>query len=178
MGWLGDNSGACCVGCRGGAGRLMRGNSSPGDLGGKGKQSYQVGQRHIPGGRGCLSDRNGYWVWQSPAPWVAEQTSDAVFPEPGWVAGSVLFWLSLSPAAAFSSTRDSGWDGLIPGAAVHLWGVWKPKIPREPAPQGSPLSRYSTHAPWLALNKVPLVMLIHCPRKEQIQLLLCDYTEG
>lgn len=105
-----------------------------------------MGQRHIPGGHGCLSDRNGYRVWQSPAPWVAKQTSDTVFPEPGWVAGSVLSWLSLLPAPAFSSIRDSGWDGLILGAAARLWGIQKPTIPRELAPQGGPLSGCSMHA--------------------------------
>lgn len=37
---------------------------------------------------------------------------------PGWVAGSVLSLLSLSPAPAFSSANESGWDGLVTGAAV------------------------------------------------------------
>ena len=42
------------------------GEQQPRDPRGKGKQNYQVGQRHIPGGCGCLSNRNGYLVWQSP----------------------------------------------------------------------------------------------------------------
>lgn len=146
MGWLGDNSGACCVRWRSGAGRLMRGKQQS-------RGSWRKRETELPGGPKAHS--RGPWVpvrleWLSglaePSTLGGRTNSDAVFPEPGWVAGSVLSWLSLPPAAAFSSARDSGWDGLVLGAAVHLWGVWKPKIPREPAPQGSPLSRCSTHA--------------------------------
>lgn len=69
-----------------------------------------MGQRQIPGGCGCLSNWNGYLVWQSPASWVAKQTSDTVFPEIGrWRILYFPFSLSLASVSASAGGSELGW---------------------------------------------------------------------
>lgn len=96
------------------------GTTAPGNPRGKGKHSYQVGRRRMPGARG-LPNRNGYLVSLRAAPWVAKQTSDPVFPETG-VGGGWGYYPFLGPP----SSR--------PGGSLHLGVRLAPACPRTCCP--------------------------------------------